>query len=83
MAKILNRWNHQKRDYEPFEVPDDRRCRTLCFDMDEIVDCASCGTSLPYGRMYTSHEIHTEHGMGYAVCEECYCEERRRDGYGG
>lgn len=79
---ILNRWNHQKRDYEPFEVPDNRRCRTLCFDMDEIVDCASCGASLPYGSMYTSHEIHTASGMAYAVCEKCYREERRRDAYG-
>jgi hypothetical protein len=30
--------------------------------------------------MYTSHEIHTAFGIGYAVCEKCYCEERRREG---
>lgn len=83
MAKILKRWNYQKRDYDDYEVPDDRRCTTLCFDMDRIVDCASCGTSLPYGRTYTSLEIHTPMGMGYGVCEKCYCEERRRDGRGG
>lgn len=83
MAKILKRWNRQKRDYDDYEVPDDRRCRTLCFDMDEIVDCASCGDSLPYGSTYTSLEIHTNSGMAYGVCEKCYCEERKREGYGG
>lgn len=79
MAKILNRWNRQKGDYEPYEVPDDRRCKTFCIDMDEIVDCACCGTALPFGRMYTSLEIHTRTGAAYAVCEKCYKEERRRE----
>ncbi len=79
---ILNRWNWRTREYEPYEVPDDRRCTTLSFDMDRIVDCASCGESLPFGRTYTSLEIHTQSGMGYGVCEKCYEAEcgRRSDG---
>lgn len=77
---ILKRWNRQTRDYDDYEVPDDRRCTTLCFDMDSVVDCASCGEAHAYGSMYTSFEIHTPSGFGYAVCEKCYCEERRREG---
>lgn len=75
----LNRWNHHKHIYEPFEVPDDRRCRIYCIDMEELVDCASCGASLKHGEAYTSREIHTRHGFGYDVCEKCYGMEWERE----
>ena len=79
---ILNRWNWKTREYEAYEVPDSRRVVVYVADMAAIVDCASCGSSKPYGEMYTSREIHTPMGMGYSVCEKCYeaeCERRRKD----
>ena len=79
MAKILQRWNYEKGDYEPFEVPDDRNCATFRSDMGDVVDCASCGESHAFGSMYTSREIHTESGIAYSVCLACYTEERIRE----
>lgn len=83
MAKKLKRWNWKKREYEDYEVPDNRFVATFAFDMDTGVDCASCGKCVPYGLTYTSMEIHTEIGMGYCVCQECYegeCKRRFMDG---
>jgi hypothetical protein len=40
--------------------------------MGAIVNCACCGKRLPFGECYTSREIHTGLGFGYAVCGDCY-----------
>lgn len=77
-VRELSRWNYEKREYEPYEVPDERRVKAYCEDMDEIVDCAACGTELPYGHAFTSFEIHTPMGIGYAVCGKCHDEEWKR-----
>ena len=45
--------------------------------MDKIVNCANCGKELKFGECYTSKTIHTEIGMGYGVCEECYDKEEK------
>ena len=79
MAKILNRWNWKTRAYEPHELPDSRKATVYVSDPDTLVDCASCGVSLPYGEAYVSCEIHTATGFGYAVCKDCYEEEIRRE----
>jgi len=76
---LLNKWNYQKREYEPYEVPDDWNVKTYSNDMDEIVNCPHCGKPLPFGDSYTSREIHTKFGMGFAVCSECYEQEWERD----
>lgn len=68
----LMKWNAVRREYEDYEVPDNWNVKTFCADMDETVNCPHCGKELPYGNCYTSREIHTPHGMGYAVCESCY-----------
>ena len=78
MAKILKKWNYAKHEYEPYEVPDDWKVLSLAFDMDEMVVCPHCGKTLPFGDAYTSMEIHTDMGFGYAVCESCYNEEWKR-----
>lgn len=31
-----------------------------------------------YGEMYTSREVHTAYGFGFAVCAECYDDETDR-----
>lgn len=78
MYKKIQRWNPSTHEYEPYEIPSDRNIVALAFDMDAIVDCASCGVSLPAGDTYTSHEIHTPSGFGYLICPKCYEEERTR-----
>lgn len=74
----LNRWNYEKQEYDPYEVPDDWKCKTFSMDMEELVNCPRCGMAITYGSGYTSQEIHTYHGMGYAVCGDCYREESNR-----
>lgn len=68
----LRKWNYYKHEYEPYEVPDSWNVKTYSDDMGEIVNCCQCGKEVPFGECYTSHEVHTEHGMGYAVCGKCY-----------
>lgn len=72
----LNRWNYDKQAYEPYDVPDNWNVKSYSFDMDEIVNCPHCGKEVTYGSCYTSREIHTPYGFGYAVCENCYNIER-------
>ena len=78
MAKKLKRWNWEKHEYEDYEVPDNRFVATHAFDMDTCIDCASCGDMVPFGLTYTSMEIHTDAGIGYAVCYTCHEEECKR-----
>lgn len=78
MSKQLKKWNYQKKEYEEYSVPDSWNVGVYAFDMDTCVDCAHCGTPKPYGLTFTSMEIHTEAGIGYAVCDKCYEEEMGR-----
>ena len=75
----LNRWNYDKQIYEPYDVPDNWNVKSYGFDMNEIVNCPHCGNEVTFGSCYTSKEIHTPHGFGYAVCEKCYDAERTRE----
>ena len=75
---LLQKWNTIKREYEDYNVPDDWNVKSFTKDMEEIVNCASCGKKMIYGNSYTSLEIHTPHGFGYGVCDECYRKELKR-----
>ena len=75
---ILRKWNYEKREYEPYEIPNDWNVKAYSEDMDEMVTCPHCGRDFHYGNGLTSHEIHNEYGLGYAVCEECYGQEMGR-----
>jgi hypothetical protein len=75
---ILNKWNYDIHDYEPYEVPDDWNCKTYSVDMEEVVNCPQCGKKILFGDGYTSLEVHTDMGFGYAVCEQCYEKEWNR-----
>ena len=68
----MQKWDFKTRKYEPYNIPEAWSCKTFSMDMDEIVNCPHCGREVTFGECYTSRQIHTEHGMGYAVCEECY-----------
>lgn len=75
---VLQKYNAEKKEYEEYKVSDNWNVTTFSYDMKEIVNCAQCGRELPYGKCYTSLEVHTELGMGYAVCDGCYEAERSR-----
>ena len=75
--RVLSKWNYVNGEYVPHFVPDEWKVSIYEDDMDTIVNCASCGKELPFGEAYTSMEIHTAGGFGYAVCEECYVTEIR------
>ncbi len=75
---IIRKWDHKKRKYEDHIVPDDWKIAIFRSEMSDIVQCAHCGKPLPYGDCYTSRELHTWKGMGFAVCEECYEAEWKR-----
>lgn len=75
---LLNKWNRQKHKYEDYGVPDNWNVKCCCNDLEEIVNCAQCGMELKYGDCYTSLEVHTDMGMGFGVCEDCYEAEWQR-----
>ena len=74
----LKRWNWRKRKYENYDVPDSWCVKTFVNDLDTVVNCAHCGNGVPFGITYTSMEIHTGIGIGYAVCDECHEKELNR-----
>lgn len=69
---ILRRWSESEHRYMPYVVPDDWHVSTYETDMTKLVNCAQCGRELPFGECYTSYQVHTPIGMGYAVCGDCY-----------
>lgn len=75
---ILRKWSYEKQDYEDYKVPDDYKCKIITGNMDEMINCAQCGENVLFGNTYTSREIHSKYGFGYAVCEECYYKELAR-----
>lgn len=68
----INKWNNRIKEYEPYEVPDDWNVKTYSADMDEVVNCVCCGKRITFGSGYTSRRFHTEFGIAYAECSECY-----------
>ena len=68
----LRKWDERKRAYEPYDVPDEWHVTTIETDMATRVNCAQCGREITFGEAYTSLQVHSPIGFGYAVCEECY-----------
>lgn len=69
------RWLPKEHKYKKYRLP-----VGSCLysdDMDKVVSCASCGQKVKYGDCYTSRRIHTEMGIGFAVCSECYEKEKK------
>ena len=82
---ILRRWSESERRHMPYVVPDDWHVSTYEADMSTLVNCCQCGRKLPFGETYTSMQVQTSVGFGYAVCRDCYfgleipeCEKARR-----
>lgn len=81
----MRRWNWETHAYEPMTVPEEWNCPIYALNMDEVVNCPSCGKEMTFGEGYVSLEIHNALGFGYSVCAECYHEEwtrRREEGKG-
>lgn len=76
MAKLAMKWDPAKREYKDYEIPDES---VVYAGMDEIIECAQCGKHVLFGDCYTSDQIHTTIGFGYAVCEKCYEKELREE----
>ena len=74
--KTAQRWNVREHQYEPCDVPENASLYES--NMEKQVACANCGEYLKYGECFTSLEIHSSSGMGYAVCGKCYDKERFR-----
>lgn len=70
--RVLRRWDEWLRVYMPWLVPADRKVMAYSGDMDEPCACARCGKRVTFGECYTSFQIHTILGIGYAVCPECH-----------
>lgn len=68
---MAKKWNFKTHSYEPYEIPKGWICPLVGFDMNELVNCASCGKVMPYGDGFTSRRIHGNGGFGYSVCAEC------------
>ena len=75
---ILRKYSPRCRRYEDYEIPDTWNVALTAPTMDTFVDCAGCGRSIPFGASFTSLEIHTKSGIGYAVCKNCHAAEKKR-----
>lgn len=78
---LLRKWNYKEHKYEPYEIPDDWKCRIYSGNMEEIINCPHCGKKIKWGDSYNSMEIHTNLGFGYGVCDKCYQDEWIRREY--
>ncbi len=72
---LAEKWDFAKREYQPYVIPGNWYCPLVLYDMETIVNCASCGKKLPFGDTYTSRQIHNPFGFGYMVCEACATKE--------
>lgn len=69
------KWDFKTKEYYDYELPE-HAC-LFSDDMIKVIACAECGRKMLFGDGYTSKQIHTELGFGYAVCEQCYEKEWR------
>lgn len=76
---VLRKWNRQKRNYDALMVPSDGTYLVYSGHMDTLCNCPHCMKEIAFGDGYTSMEVQTEMGAGYAVCKECYEKEQERE----
>lgn len=71
------KWNPKTREYQDYELP--KNAYMFSNDMEKVIACAQCGRKMAFGDGYTSRQIHTKYGLGYAVCEKCYEKEWKEE----
>ena len=74
MSRFAEKWNGK--GYDPYELPEGASCYED--DMEKQVSCCKCGKKVKFGDCFTSREVHTALGIGYAECEECYFQGRKQ-----
>lgn len=72
MKRMLQKWSPARKTYLPYMIPGNWKVSTYETNMAAVVNCAACGQRLSFGDSYTSRQIHTPVGMGFAVCGKCY-----------
>lgn len=73
---IIPKWNYMEHKYDDHIIPNDWNCKTYSDDLNEIINCAQCGSQLKIGDSYCSVELHVPvSGFGYCVCERCHNKE--------
>lgn len=74
---LLNRWNYETHDYDPFISPSEFLV-LVTDNMDLEIGCACCGEKILFGETFTSKEIHNTSGLGFPVCGKCHKQEYER-----
>lgn len=71
------RWDFEKREFFPTEIPDGSSpFFPFEKDMDKVVNCAECGQPVTFGECYPSRIIRTNNFVfSYIVCPECHKKE--------
>ena len=70
------KWDAKTKTYNDYKLPEG--AVGYVDDLDSVIACASCGKPVVAGDTYTSLEIHTDHGLGFLVCADCYKTEMER-----
>lgn len=78
-AKPVRKWDFEKHEYAPIELPEDWIVPMLVpvDELDNLVNCANCGKKVPYGETMTSKQYHNMTGLGFGVCDDCYKNEQK------
>ena len=70
------KWIEEDKKYIPYMAP--KGSVTISANLNDKIGCASCKKSFTYGVSYCSLTIHTPHGIGYCVCEDCHTQELKK-----
>ncbi len=74
------KWNPLTEKHEPYEVPEGSVLMEPYhspFDRT-LIECASCGKEIEYGKTVSSREIFDAEHEPFAVCKQCEIQEIRR-----
>lgn len=77
-VRMVDRWDYISKTYQKYMIPAEWKVATYSEDMEEKVNCCQCGKEIKFGDSYSSQEIQTQMGFGYATCEKCHEEEMER-----
>jgi hypothetical protein len=77
--RTLQKWDYPSESYKDYNIPNEWKLGLFTRDMDALINCCQCGAEIKYGDGYTSKEVHTEFGLGYSVCDNCYDQEHSRE----
>ena len=79
MKRLIHKWDPREGKYRPYVVLGKWNVSVHEEDMNRVVNCAGCGQRLAFGDAYTSLQIHTPGGLGYAVCRKCHVKEMQTE----